>query len=131
MTNQELATCVHHQLPVKVAVVNNGTLGMVRQWQSLFHDRVHSQTDLTTRATRPSPDITALASAYGCLALRCDRPQDVDDVVRAAAAERHRPAVIEFVVSDEAMVWPMVPAGVANDDILVAAGQRPDFGDDQ
>ncbi|KUL53224.1 acetolactate synthase 1 catalytic subunit [Streptomyces sp. NRRL S-1521] len=127
MTCQELATCVHADLPVKVAVLNNASLGMVRQWQDLFHEQNFVETDLNSLAKPPSPDITALARAYGCAVHRCDHPEEVDRAVLAASAIRDRPAVIEFVVSKSAMVWPMVPPGVSNDEIEIARGLRPHF----
>ncbi|WP_078844599.1 biosynthetic-type acetolactate synthase large subunit [Streptomyces achromogenes] len=125
MTAAELGTCVQHRLPVKVAVINNGTLGMVRQWQDLFYDRTFVQTDLDNG--RPSPDITSLAEAYGCHAFRCTRPDDVDTVIQEAAALRDRPVVIDFRVDKDALVWPMVPPGASNDDLLIARDTRPDF----
>ncbi|WP_381560730.1 biosynthetic-type acetolactate synthase large subunit [Streptomyces eurythermus] len=127
MTCQELATCLQADLPVKVAVLNNASLGMVRQWQDLFYGHDIVETDLDSSATPTSPDISALARAYGCAVHRCDRPEDVDRVVLAASAVRDRPAVIEFVVSKSAMVWPMVPPGVSNDEIEIASGLRPHF----
>ncbi|WOP07027.1 biosynthetic-type acetolactate synthase large subunit [Streptomyces cyaneofuscatus] len=127
MTNQELATCVHEQLPIKVAVINNSTLGMVRQWQDLFYEGHIQQVDLDTRDGPTSPDITALALAYGCAAERVTRREDVDRAIMAASAVRDRPAVLEFVVPRTDMVWPMVPAGVSNDEILIARGLRPRF----
>ncbi|WP_211827753.1 biosynthetic-type acetolactate synthase large subunit [Streptomyces alfalfae] len=127
MTCQELATCVHADLPVKVAVLNNASLGMVRQWQDLFHEQNFVETDLDSPAKPPSPDITALARAYGCAVHRCDHPEEVDRAVLAASAIRDRPTVIEFVVSKSAMVWPMVPPGVSNDEIEIARGLRPHF----
>jgi acetolactate synthase-1/2/3 large subunit len=130
MTCQELATCVHSGLPVKVAVINNASLGLVRQWQDLFHDKEFIDSDLDSPTTPTSPDITALARAYGCAAYRCERPEEVDRAVLAAAGVRDRPAVIEFVVAKDAMVWPTVPMGVSNDEIMVARGLRPDFGPD-
>lgn len=127
MTCQELATCRQARLAVKVAVLNNGTLGMIRQWQDLFDDQNFTETDLDSPELPTSPDLTALARAYGCAAYRCTRADEVDAVIRAAAAVHDRPAVIEFVVRKDAMVWPMVPAGVSNDDLMVARDLRPDF----
>ncbi|MET8573603.1 biosynthetic-type acetolactate synthase large subunit [Streptomyces sp. NPDC005012] len=125
MTNQELATCVHERLPVKVAVINNSSLGMVRQWQELFHDGDIQHTDLDTDEGSQSPDITQLALAYGCAAWKVTRPEEVDRAVIAASAVRDRPVVLEFVVPRTDMVWPMVPAGVSNEEILVARDLRP------
>ncbi|QNT91964.1 acetolactate synthase I/II/III large subunit [Streptomyces griseofuscus] len=128
MTCQELATCVHSGLPVKVAVLNNASLGLVRQWQDLFHNREFIESDLGSPTAPTSPDITELARAYGCAAYRCDSPEEVDRAVLAASSVRDRPAVIEFVVAKDAMVWPTVPMGVSNDEIMIARGLRPEFG---
>jgi acetolactate synthase I/II/III large subunit len=125
MTNQELATCVINEIPIKVAVINNGSLGMVRQWQTLFYGERYSNTDLHTGAARRVPDFVKLADAYGCAGLRCDRPEDVDATIEAAMAINDRPVVIDFVVHRDAMVWPMVPSGVSNDDIQFARGSSP------
>ncbi|MFI6770743.1 biosynthetic-type acetolactate synthase large subunit [Streptomyces sp. NPDC050355] len=127
MTNQELATCVQCHLPIKVAVINNGSLGMVRQWQELFHGRNFVATDLAREDLRVSPDFTELARAYGCASYRCTREEEVDTAIRAASSVCDRPAVVEFVVDKEAMVWPMVPAGVSNDELIIARNVRPHF----
>ncbi|MER7133118.1 biosynthetic-type acetolactate synthase large subunit [Streptosporangium saharense] len=127
MTGQELSTCVHERLPVKVAVINNSTLGMVRQWQELFFEGNVQHTDLDSPSEPTGPDITSLASAYGCAAQKVDRAEDVDRAILAASAVQDRPAVIEFVVSKTEMVWPMVPAGASNEDIMTARGMRPTF----
>src|SRR6516165_7582154 len=132
MTNQELATCTVEGIPVKVAIINNGNLGMVRQWQTLFYDERYSQTDLdrveqgTSAGTR-IPDFVKLAEAYGCAGLRCEKAADVDAVVKQAMDIQDRPVVIDFVVHRDAMVWPMVAAGTSNDDIKVARDMAPDW----
>ncbi|MCB9407759.1 MAG: acetolactate synthase large subunit [Dermatophilaceae bacterium] len=126
MTNQELATCTINDIPIKVAVINNSSLGMVRQWQTLFYNERYSNTDLhTSHAGERVPDFVKLADAYGCVGLRCERPEDVDDVIAQAMAINDRPVVIDFVVHRDAMVWPMVPAGVSNDLIQVAKDEAP------
>ncbi len=125
MTNQELATCVINDIPIKVAVINNSSLGMVRQWQTLFYGERYSNTDLHTGSARRIPDFVKLADAYGCAGLRCERPEDVDATIHAAMAINDRPVVVDFVVHRDAMVWPMVPSGVSNDDILFARGTSP------
>jgi acetolactate synthase-1/2/3 large subunit len=125
MTNQELATCTINDIPIKVAVINNSSLGMVRQWQTLFYGERYSNTDLHTGAARRIPDFVKLADAYGCAGLRCDRPEDVDATIEQAMAINDRPVVVDFVVHRDAMVWPMVPAGVSNDQIQVARGMSP------
>ena len=122
MTNQELATCTINEIPIKVAVINNGTLGMVRQWQSLFYNERYSNTDLNTHRV---PDFVKLADAYGCHGLRCESPEQVDAVIEKAMALDDAPVVIDFQVHKDAMVWPMVPAGTSNDMITVARSLAP------
>jgi acetolactate synthase-1/2/3 large subunit len=127
MTNQELATCAINDIPIKVAIINNGTLGMVRQWQTLFYGKRYSNTDMSQ--SRRIPDFVKLADAYGCVGLRCERPEDLDRTIEEAMAVTDAPVVVDFVVHQDAMVWPMVPAGLSNDEILAARDLRPDFGD--
>ncbi|OBK95736.1 acetolactate synthase large subunit [Mycobacterium sp. 1165178.9] len=129
MTNQELATCAVEGIPIKVALINNGNLGMVRQWQTLFYDERYSQTDLATHSHR-IPDFVKLAEALGCVGLRCEREEDVEDVIQAARAINDRPVVIDFIVGADAQVWPMVAAGTSNDEIQAARGIRPLFDDE-
>ncbi|MEV0144243.1 MULTISPECIES: acetolactate synthase large subunit [unclassified Nonomuraea] len=123
MTNQELATCALEGVPVKIAVINNGNLGMVRQWQTLFYDKRYSNTDL--QSVRRIPDFVKLAEAYGCVGLRCERPEDVDAIIEKAMEINDVPVVIDFVVHADAMVWPMVAAGTSNDDIKIARDMAP------
>jgi acetolactate synthase-1/2/3 large subunit len=143
MTNQELATCAVEGIPVKIAIINNGNLGMVRQWQTLFYNERYSHTDLDRRARaaggtdaaaaagdRPPggtriPDFVKLAQAYGCVGLRCEDAASVDSVIAEAMKIDDRPVVIDFIVHRDAMVWPMVPAGTSNDDIQVAQDMAP------
>ena len=127
MTNQELATCVINHIPIKVAIINNSSLGMVRQWQTLFYNERYSNTDLHTSVGSRVPDFVKLAEAYGCVGLRCERPEDVDETIRQAMAVDDRPVVVDFVVHRDAMVWPMVPAGVSNDLIQVARDTAPQW----
>jgi acetolactate synthase-1/2/3 large subunit len=129
MTNQELATCAIEGAPIKVALINNGNLGMVRQWQSLFYQERYSQTDLATHSHR-IPDFVKLAEALGCVGLRCEREEDVVDVINQARAINDRPVVIDFIVGADAQVWPMVAAGTSNDEIQAARGIRPLFDDE-
>ncbi|MFJ8472778.1 acetolactate synthase large subunit [Kitasatospora sp. NPDC094011] len=140
MTNQELVTCALNDIPIKVAVINNGSLGMVRQWQTLFYNQRYSNTVLhagpehdgiapPAQGTR-IPDFVKLSEAMGCVGLRCERPEDLDAVIEQAMAINDRPVVIDFIVHQDAMVWPMVAAGTSNDEIQFAKGVRPDFGDD-
>jgi acetolactate synthase-1/2/3 large subunit len=124
MTNQELATCAIEGIPIKVAVINNGNLGMVRQWQTLFYDERYSQTDLGTHKHR-IPDFVKLADALGCVGLRCETKADVDSTIEKAMSVNDQPVVVDFTVGKDAMVWPMVAAGTSNDDILAARGIRP------
>ncbi|MET0898528.1 MAG: acetolactate synthase large subunit [Mycobacterium sp.] len=128
MTNQELATCAIEGAPIKVALINNGNLGMVRQWQTLFYEERYSQTNLATHSRR-IPDFVKLAEALGCVGLRCEREEDVEDVINQARAINDRPVVIDFVVGADAQVWPMVAAGMGNDQIEAARGIRPLFDD--
>jgi acetolactate synthase I/II/III large subunit len=140
MTNQELVTCALNNIPIKVAVINNGSLGMVRQWQTLFYDQRYSNTVLHSGPghdgkTQPAqgtriPDFVKLADAMGCVGLRCERPEDLDAVIQEAMAITDAPVVIDFIVHQDAMVWPMVAAGTSNDEILAARDLRPDFGDE-
>jgi acetolactate synthase-1/2/3 large subunit len=125
MTNQELATCVINDIPIKVAVINNSSLGMVRQWQSLFYNERYSNTDLHTSVGRRVPDFVKLAEAYGCVGLRCERSDEIDATIRKAMEINDVPVVIDFVVERDAMVWPMVPAGVSNNLIQVAKDTAP------
>jgi acetolactate synthase-1/2/3 large subunit len=129
MTNQELATCAIEGAPIKVAVINNGNLGMVRQWQNLFYGQRYSQTDLGTHKHR-IPDFTLLAEALGCAGLRCETRDDVDSIINRAMEINDRPVVIDFVVGKDAQVWPMVAAGTGNDEIMAARGIRPLFDED-
>ncbi|MFC0599328.1 acetolactate synthase large subunit [Streptomyces palmae] len=143
MTNQELVTCALNNIPIKVAIINNGALGMVRQWQTLFYNQRYSNTVLHsgpgaegTGPTEPSrgtrvPDFVKLAEAMGCVALRCEDPAELDKVIAEANAVNDRPVVVDFIVHEDAMVWPMVAAGTSNDEIQAARGVRPDFGDNE
>ncbi|MBE9376220.1 acetolactate synthase large subunit [Saccharopolyspora sp. HNM0983] len=130
MTNQELATCAIENLPIKVAVINNGNLGMVRQWQNLFYAERYSHSDLGTHKHR-IPDFTLLAEAYGCVGLRCESEEDVDSVIQRAMEIDDRPVVIDFVVGKDAQVWPMVAAGKSNDEIMAARDIRPLFDEEE
>ncbi|GHH80526.1 acetolactate synthase [Streptomyces sulfonofaciens] len=141
MTNQELTTCALNDIPIKVAIINNGALGMVRQWQTLFYNQRYSHTVLhngpkdgiavdgkSSGGTRV-PDFVKLAESMGCVAMRCESPDELDKVIEEANAINDRPVVIDFIVHEDAMVWPMVAAGTSNDEVMAARGVRPDFGD--
>ena len=130
MTNQELATCAIEGIPIKVAVINNGNLGMVRQWQNLFYTERYSNTDLGTHKHR-IPDFKLLAEAMGCVGLRAESKEDVDRVIQQAMEINDRPVVIDFVVGADAQVWPMVAAGTGNDQIMAARDIRPLFDGDE
>ena len=131
MTNQELATCTINNIPIKVAIINNSSLGMVRQWQTLFYDGRHSFTDLDTgHDAQRVPDFVKLAEAYGALGIRVTSADQVDDAIKLALATNDRPVVIDFVVSREAMVWPMVPQGASNSDVQYAKEHAPTWGEE-
>lgn len=143
MTNQELATCRLNNLPIKVMIINNGTLGMPRQWQTLFFNKHYSQTDLHDGADRWSgeevtgdgvekgggelyiPDFVKLAQSYDCLALRVNKTSEIIPALKKAADENTRPVVIDFQVAKDALVFPMVPAGASNNDIMYKPGIQP------
>ena len=124
MTNQELVTCALNNIPIKVAVINNESLGMVRQWQTLFYEGRYSNTDLKSKLV---PDFVKLADAMGAVGLRCEDPADVDKTIEKAMAINDQPVVVDFRVHRDAMVWPMVAAGTSNDDIMVARATAPDW----
>jgi len=127
MTNQELATCALEGIPIKVAIINNESLGMVRQWQTLFYNQRYSNTDLQSKRI---PDFVKLAEAYGCVGLACDSPADVDATITKAMEIDDVPVVVDFRVHRDAMVWPMVAAGTSNDDIKFARDMAPVFDED-
>ena len=143
MTNQELATCAIEGIPIKVAVINNSSLGMVRQWQTLFYDGRYSHTDLhLSRGDRHGadehrterhgsqeriPNFAKLAEAMGCVGLTCDKADAVDATIEKAMSVADRPVVVDFLVNRDAMVWPMVAAGTSNDAIQVARDLAPAF----
>ncbi len=128
MTNQELATCMVSDIPIKVAVINNSSLGMVRQWQTLFYDGRYSHTHLHTgHESRRIPDFVKLAEAYGAVGIRVTSPQEVDAAIQQAREINDRPVVIDFVVSADSMVWPMVPQGVSNSEVQYARDHSPAY----
>jgi acetolactate synthase-1/2/3 large subunit len=124
MTNQELVTCALNNIPIKVAIINNESLGMVRQWQTLFYEGRYSNTNLESKRV---PDFVKLADAMGCIGLTCDRPEDVDAIIKKANSINDQPVVVDFRVFKDAMVWPMVAAGTSNDDIMIAREMAPDW----
>jgi acetolactate synthase-1/2/3 large subunit len=127
MTNQELATCAIEGIPIKVAIINNESLGMVRQWQTLFYGGRYSNTDLQSKRI---PDFVKLAEAYGAVGLSCESPADVDATINKAMEIDDVPVVVDFRVHRDAMVWPMVAAGTSNDDIKYARDLAPEFEED-
>jgi acetolactate synthase-1/2/3 large subunit len=128
MTNQELATCVINNIPIKVAIINNSSLGMVRQWQTLFYDGRHSFTDLNTgHGTAMIPDFVKLADAYGALGIRVTKPEEIDAAIQLALDTNDRPVVIDFIVSRDSMVWPMVPQGVGMSQVQYARDHAPEW----
>lgn len=130
MTNQELATCTLEGIPIKVAIINNESLGMVRQWQTLFYEGRYSNTDLHTGPARRVPDFVKLADAYGAVGLSCDSAGDVDATIKKAMEIDDVPVVVDFRVHRDAMVWPMVAAGTSNDEIKYARDLAPQFEED-
>ena len=106
MNSQELATVVQYQLPVKVAILNNGYLGMVRQWQEFFYGKRYASVSLEGA----SPNFVKLAEAYGAIGLRATRPEEVVPILQQAFSIK-KPVIIDFVVDPEENVYPMVPAG--------------------
>jgi acetolactate synthase-1/2/3 large subunit len=113
MNSQELITVVENKLPVKIAILNNGYLGMVRQWQQLFYDRRYSCTPMM------APDFVKLAEAYGAVGLRATKPDEVEPVIKKALSIS-RPVVMDFRVAQEECVMPMVPSGKAMHEMLLA-----------
>ena len=116
MTNQELATAVQYDLPVKVVIMNNGYLGMVRQWQEMFYDRTYSEVDISV-----APDFVKLAEAYGAKGFRAERPAELRDVLEAGLKHKGV-AVIDVVVAKEENVFPMVPAGADAHQMITQKG---------
>lgn len=113
MNIQELATVVQYKLPVKIAILNNGYLGMVRQWQERFYDQVYAHTDITV-----APDFVKLAEAYGAVGLRATRSSEVENVIKESLKTKG-PVIIDFVVDREEGVYPMVPAGAPLKDMIL------------
>ena len=119
MTMQELATAVQYRVPVKVAIINNGYLGMVRQWQELFYDRRYSEVDLTVQ-----PDFVKLAEAFGAVGFRAEKPSDVREIIEEALRIDDRPVILDFHVDREENVLPMVPAGKSYRDMILEDGKK-------
>jgi acetolactate synthase-1/2/3 large subunit len=124
MTNQELVTCSLNNIPIKVAIINNESLGMVRQWQTLFYEGRYSNTSLDSKRV---PNFPMLAESMGCVGLACDNPEDLDKTIEMAMSINDQPVVVDFRVQKDAMVWPMVAAGTSNDEIMIARATAPDW----
>jgi acetolactate synthase-1/2/3 large subunit len=115
MNIQEMATAVVEKLPVKIAILNNGYLGMVRQWQTLFFKDRLSHTDIRVG----TPDFVKLAEAYGAVGIRVTSESEVGPAIKKAMALKDRPCLIDFLVARDENVMPMVPAGGTVDEMLV------------
>lgn len=113
MTNQELATAVQYGLPVKILIMNNGYLGMVRQWQEMFYDRTYSEVDISV-----APDFVKLAEAYGAAGFRAEKPAELGEVLKAAL-DYKGVAVVDVVITKEENVFPIVPAGASSREMIV------------
>lgn len=130
MTNQELTTSAVEGFPIKVALINNGNLGMVRQWQTLFYGGRYSNTKLREQGSYV-PDFVRLSEGLGCVAIRVTTEEEVLPAIQMAREINDRPVVIDFIVGEDAQVWPMVSAGSSNTDIQYATGLRPFFDEEE
>ncbi|MCX8075836.1 MAG: biosynthetic-type acetolactate synthase large subunit [Aquificaceae bacterium] len=119
MTMQELVTAVHYKVPVKVSIINNGYLGMVRQWQELFYEKRYSEVDLSIQ-----PDFVKLAEACGAVGFRAEKPSEVREIIEEALKVQDRPVIMDFRVDREENVLPMVPAGKSYKDMILEDGKR-------
>ena len=119
MTAQELVTATVERIPIKVAMLNNSYLGMVRQWQEMFYDERYSEVYLT----RTCPDYVTWAEAMGCVGIRVESPEEVEPAIEKANSINDRPVVVEFRVDADEKVFPMVPAGQSNDDLILHPNQ--------
>jgi acetolactate synthase-1/2/3 large subunit len=119
MTAQELVTASVERIPIKVGLLNNSYLGMVRQWQEMFYDERYSEVYLSP----DSPDYVMWAEAMGCVGIRVEEPEEVEPAIEKANSINDRPVVVEFRVDWQEKVFPMVPAGASNDDVVLPASQ--------
>ena len=119
MTAQELVTATVEGFPIKVALLNNSYLGMVRQWQEMFYDERFSEVFLS----KDVPDYKMWAQSMGCEAMRVDAPDEIDDAITRANEIDDRPVVIDFRIMAEEKVYPMVPSGATNSDLVVPPSQ--------
>jgi len=120
MTNQELTTAAMENIPIKVCLLNNAYLGMVRQWQEMFYDERYSEVHLS----HSLPDYKKLSEALGCHAIRVEDPDEIVPAIEEANEINDRPVVVEFRTDPGAHVFPMVPAGASNSEIIVDPSQR-------
>jgi acetolactate synthase-1/2/3 large subunit len=127
MTNQEITTCTLNDIPIKIAVINNAVLGMVRQWQTLFYNQRYSNTDLHTERV---PDFCKLSEAMGAYTIRVTAEDEIEPAIRKAMEVNDRPVVVEFECAKDAMVWPMVAAGTSNDEIKIARDMAPEWNEE-
>ena len=119
MTAQELVTAASERIPVKVAILNNAYLGMVRQWQEMFYDERYSEVYLSPDL----PDYKLWAEAMGCVGMRVESPDEVDAAIQKANEIDDRPVVIDFRTDSREKVYPMVPSGLSNDQIVTDPSQ--------
>jgi acetolactate synthase-1/2/3 large subunit len=120
MTAQELVTATVERIPIKVGLLNNSYLGMVRQWQEMFYDERYSEVYLSP----DTPDYVRWAEAMGCTGIRVEAPEEVEPAIEKANSINDRPVVVEFRVDTAEKVFPMVPAGQSNDDIVLPGKQQ-------
>lgn len=120
MTMQEIITAVQYKVPVKVAIINNSYLGMVRQWQELFYDRRYAEVDLSVQ-----PDFVKLAEACGAVGFRAEKPSDVREIIEEALRIQDKPVIMDFHVDKEENVFPMVPAGKSYREMILHDGKKP------
>ena len=123
MTAQELVTATAERIPVKIAILNNAYLGMVRQWQEMFYEERYSEVYLSPDL----PDYKLWAEAMGCVGMRVDSPEEVESAIQKANEIDDRPVVIDFRTDSSEKVFPMVPAGRSNDDIITDPALGEDF----
>jgi acetolactate synthase-1/2/3 large subunit len=119
MTAQELVTASLERIPVKIGILNNSYLGMVRQWQEMFYDERYSEVNLSGTL----PDFVKWAESMGCVGIRVEDPQEAEAAIDKANSINDRPVVVDFRVAEDEKVFPMVPAGKSNDDILLHHSQ--------
>jgi acetolactate synthase-1/2/3 large subunit len=120
MTAQELVTAALERIPVKIGILNNAYLGMVRQWQEMFYEERYSEVYLSTEV----PNFVKMAESMGCVGIRVDDPDEVQSAIDKANSINDRPVVVDFRVDSGEKVFPMVAAGQSNDDIMLHPSQN-------